>query len=161
MPIKPTNRYSGLGEPPCKATSAQSFFYSYFYPFLAEYRLSNHKIYKFQKFLDSSHVLLQKSKIEYLLFGHLGDCHLHFHLIPTKVQQPKALEVYNQIIESSTELGGVYSAEHGTGKRKCQDFIQCFGEGAADQVRNAKVAMDPDFLLNRGNVVEYKTSYDL
>ena len=91
----------------------------------------------------------------------MGDCHLHFHLIPTKVQQPKALEVYNQIIENSTKLGGVYSAEHGTGKRKRPDFIKCFGEGAADQVRNAKAAIDPGFLLNRGNVVEYKTSYDL
>ena len=91
----------------------------------------------------------------------MGDCHLHFHLIPTKVQQSKALEVYNQIIENSTELGGIYSAEHGTGKRKRLDFIKCYGEGAADQVRNAKAAIDPSFLLNRGNVVEYKRSYDL
>ena len=115
----------------------------------------------FSEFLDITHSILQTANIEYLLFGHLGDCHLHFHLIPTKVQQPKALEVYNQIIENSTELGGVYSAEHGTGKRKRPDFIKCFGEGAADQVRNAKAAIDPSFLLNRGNVVEYKTSYDL
>jgi len=115
----------------------------------------------FSEFLDITHSILQTANIEYLLFGHLGDCHLHFHLIPTKSQQTKALEVYNQIIENSTELGGVYSAEHGTGKRKRLDFIKCFGEGAADQVRNAKAAIDPSFLLNRGNVVEYKTSYDL
>ena len=115
----------------------------------------------FSHYLQKVHAKLQSNNIEYLLFGHLGDCHLHFHLIPTKVQQPKALEVYNQIIENSTELGGVYSAEHGTGKRKRPDFIKCFGEGAADQVRNAKAAIDPGFLLNRGNVVEYKTSYDL
>ena len=114
----------------------------------------------FPKFLEITHTILQTANIEYLLFGHLGDCHLHFHLIPNKVQQQKALEVYNQIIENATELGGVYSAEHGTGKRKRPDFIKCFGEGAADQVRNAKAAIDPGFLLNRGNVVEYKTSYD-
>ena len=115
----------------------------------------------FPEFLEITHSILQTANIEYLLFGHLGDCHLHFHLIPNKVQQQKALEVYNQIIENATELGGVYSAEHGTGKRKRPDFIKCFGEGAADQVRNAKAAIDPGFLLNRGNVVEYKTSYDL
>ena len=62
----------------------------------------------FQKLLDSAHRLLQKSKIEYLLFGHLGDCHLHFHLIPTKEQQNIALNIYDQIIEKSAELGGVY-----------------------------------------------------
>ena len=115
----------------------------------------------FPEFLDVTHSILQTADIEYLLFGHLGDCHLHFHLIPTKDQQHKALEVYYQIIEKSAELDGVYSAEHGTGKRKRPDFIKCFGEGAADQVRNAKAAIDPSFLLNRGNVVEYKTSYDL
>jgi len=116
---------------------------------------------KFSLFLETTHSMLQATNIEYLLFGHLGDCHLHFHLIPTREQQSKALEVYNQIIDSSTELGGVYSAEHGTGKRKRPDFIKCFGEGAVDQVRIAKAAIDPSFLLNRGNVVEYKSSYDL
>ena len=77
----------------------------------------------FQELLDSAHSFLQESEIEYLLFGHLGDCHLHFHLIPTQNQQTRALEVYNQIVEKSAELGGVYSAEHGTGKRKRNDFI--------------------------------------
>ena len=108
----------------------------------------------FPEFLDVTHSILQTADIEYLLFGHLGDCHLHFHLIPTKEQQHKALEVYHQIIEKSAELDGVYSAEHGTGKRKRPDFLKCYGEEAAEQVRSAKAALDPDFLLNRGNVVE-------
>ena len=108
----------------------------------------------FPEFLKTTHLILQTADIEYLLFGHLGDCHLHFHLIPTKDQQHKALEVYHQIIEKSAELDGVYSAEHGTGKRKRPDFLKCYGEEAADQVRSAKAVLDPDFLLNRGNVVE-------
>ena len=98
---------------------------------------------------------LQNSKIEYLLFGHLGDCHLHFHLIPTLKQQPRALEVYDQIVEKSAELGGVYSAEHGTGKRKRQDFVKCYGKEAVEQIRRTKAVLDPNFLLNRGNVIEY------
>ena len=109
----------------------------------------------FQELLDSAHSLLQKSEIEYLLFGHLGDCHLHFHLIPTKSQQPKALKVYDQIVEKSAELGGVYSAEHGTGKRKCSDFIKCYGNKGVQSLQKTKSVFDPDFLLNRGNVVDY------
>ena len=112
----------------------------------------------FQELLNSAHALLQKSKIEYLLFGHLGDCHLHFHLIPTRDQQPKALEAYNQIVEKSAKLGGVYSAEHGTGKRKRPDFLRCYGQGAVDQVHLTKSVMDPDFLLNRGNVIKFNPS---
>jgi len=50
----------------------------------------------FTDFLESTHSILQTANIEYLLFGHLGDCHLHFHLIPTKVQQPKAS--YQQVL---------------------------------------------------------------
>ena len=107
----------------------------------------------FQKFLDSAHDMLQKSEIEYLLFGHLGDCHLHFHLIPTRDQQQKALEIYQHIVQKSAELGGVYSAEHGTGKRKRNDFIECYGQEGTQQVLESKSALDPHLLLNRGNVI--------
>ena len=110
---------------------------------------------KFQELLDSAHTLLQNSKIEYLLFGHLGDCHLHFHLIPTPEQQPKALEVYDLIVEKSAELGGIYSGEHGTGKRKRQDFVKCYGDEGVRSLQKTKSIFDPDFLLNRGNVIEY------
>jgi len=68
------------------------------------------------------------------------------------------LEAYNQIVEKSAELGGVYSAEHGTGKRKRPDFLNCYGQGAVDQVHLTKSAVDPDFLLNRGNVVKFNPS---
>ena len=107
----------------------------------------------FQEFLNKTHNLIIKASIEYLLFGHLGDCHLHFHLIPTKNQQSLALEVYDKIVNISASLGGIYSAEHGTGKRKRMDFKQCFGNEAIDQVRLTKSIIDPDFLLNRGNVI--------
>ena len=73
-------------------------------------------------------------------------------MIPTQSQQQKALEIYKYIITKSAELGGVYSAEHGTGKRKHNDFIECFGNKGVQQVKKAKVAVDPYLLLNRGNV---------
>ena len=59
-------------------------------------------------------------------------------------------------MEKSAELDGIYSAEHGTGKRKRQDFIKCYGKEAVQQIRHAKEQLDPDFILNRGNVIEYK-----
>ena len=72
----------------------------------------------FNIFIKDVHDMLKKSKIDYLLFGHLGDCHLHFHLIPNKNNVKQSINIYNKIIDKSAELGGVYSAEHGTGKRK-------------------------------------------
>jgi len=107
----------------------------------------------FKKYLLFVHNIIQKNKIEYLLFGHLGDCHLHFHLLPSKENEKQALEVYRRIVQQSTKLGGVYSAEHGTGKRKRNDFIECYGEKAAEQVINIKKIFDPSMILNIGNVV--------
>ena len=58
-----------------------------------------------------------------------------------------------KIIKISTDLNGVYSAEHGTGKRKRNDFRKCYGEKAVEMVRNSKLPVDPYLLLNRGNVI--------
>ena len=107
----------------------------------------------FPEFLESTHSLIKQAGIEYLLFGHLGDCHLHFHLIPSKEQEQDAISIYNKIIDISSNLNGVYSAEHGTGKRKKIDFIKCYGENAVEQVRKTKLSFDPYMLLNKGNVI--------
>jgi len=52
--------------------------------------------------------------------------------------------------------GNAYSAEHGTGKRKRSDFIKCYGDQGVQSLRKTKSIFDPDFLLNRGNVIEYE-----
>ena len=107
----------------------------------------------FPEFLEKTHSLIRKANIEYLLFGHLGDCHLHFHLIPSKEQEREAISIYDNIIDISSKLDGVYSAEHGTGKRKKMDFIKCYGKEAVEQVRKTKLSFDPFMLLNKGNVI--------
>lgn len=47
-----------------------------------------------------------------------------------------------------------YSGEHGTGKRKRKDFLGCYGAAAVEEVKWCKAGLDPEFLLNRGNVFE-------
>ena len=110
---------------------------------------------KFRLYLEKVHTKLKKSNIEYLLFGHLGDCHLHFHLIPTKKQEKESLEIYDYLIDLSSKLGGVYSAEHGTGKRKRNDFKKCYGVEAVEMVKKLKNTIDPNNYLNRGNLISY------
>ena len=110
--------------------------------------------YNFSKFLENVHKIISKSKIEYLLFGHLGDCHLHFHLIPSSDQETRGKDVYNEIVKLSSSLGGVYSAEHGTGKRKRNDFIECYGKSAMQEVLESKLSVDCYSLVNKGNVIK-------
>ncbi len=108
---------------------------------------------RFAEFLSFTHALLNKNKLDYLAFGHLGDCHLHFSMMPEKSQLENATRVYEKIVAKSAELGGVYSGEHGTGKRKRADFLACNGQRGVDEIRKVKSALDPEYLLNRGNVV--------
>lgn len=110
----------------------------------------------FDEFISFSHSILQNNKIEYLLFGHLGDCHLHFHVIYTKEQTKIVKDIYQKIIRESAKLGGVYSAEHGTGKRKTIDFLECYGQDAIKQVQKCKLSFDPNNILNQGNIINIK-----
>jgi len=109
---------------------------------------------RFAEFLAFTHGRLGDEKLDYLSFGHFGDCHLHFTILPHKQDIERATGVYDEIVAKSAELGGVYSGEHGTGKRKRKDFLRCYGDEAAQRVLACKRAVDPRLLLNRGNVVE-------
>ncbi|MFH1476162.1 MAG: FAD-binding oxidoreductase [Verrucomicrobiota bacterium] len=109
---------------------------------------------RFREFLRFTHGVIRSAGLDYLVFGHLGDCHLHFTILPEKDQVTRGAEIYDRIIAESARLGGVYSGEHGTGKRKRLDFIHCYGPAAVAQVRQCKAAVDPLFLMNRGNVLE-------
>lgn len=109
---------------------------------------------KFTEFMEFTNNIIESENMDYLSFGHLGDCHIHFMILPEKEQLDRAVELYDKIIAKSAELGGVYSGEHGTGKRKRADFLRCFGSDAVEQVRKTKLALDPDLLLNRGNLFE-------
>lgn len=108
----------------------------------------------FAEFLAFTHATIDAQSLDYLSFGHLGDCHLHFTLLPHKQQIDTGVAVYDAIIAKSAELGGVYSGEHGTGKRKRNDFLCCHGDAGIASVTRCKQALDPHWLLNRGNVVK-------
>ena len=112
---------------------------------------------RFREFLDFTHTLLSEKNLDYISFGHLGDCHLHFTILPHKEQIDEAVAAYDRIVAKSTELGGVYSGEHGTGKRKRKDFLCCYGSGAVEQVRVARAVVDPQLLFNRGNVFQQES----
>ena len=79
---------------------------------------------------------------------------IYFHLIHSKDEQKIAEDIYANIVKESARLGGVYSAEHGTGKRKRNDFIECYGIKAVNQIKLCKRAFDEKMLLNQGNIIK-------
>ena len=68
----------------------------------------------------------------------------------------RAIEIGAEVLVKATKVDGVYSAEHGTGKRKTIDFFECYGQEAIDQVQKCKLAFDPNNILNTGNIITIK-----
>jgi FAD/FMN-containing dehydrogenase len=89
----------------------------------------------------------------YVIFGHIGDAHLHANILPSseeEVERGKQLMV--RLARQAASLGGTVSAEHGLGKRKRGLLsIQYTAEEIAAMCA-VKRRLDPGWLLGRGNL---------
>lgn len=102
--------------------------------------------------------------IHYAIWGHAGDCNLHLNLIPRTQEELKHAEkMYLRIISKAVqEYGGTLSAEHGVGKKginfagKWEPLLLfMYGDRGLREISAVKEALDPKFILNRGNMVPY------
>lgn len=99
--------------------------------------------------------ILRESGLEYVVFGHMGNCHPHIEIILKDMEDlRKAKECYDVLALRAFELGGSPSAEHGIGKLKRGYIGMMYGEEGIRQIRDVKRAFDPKLILNRGNMVE-------
>ena len=102
-----------------------------------------------------------KPGVHHVLFGHAGDCHLHFNFISdTKDELAMARKLYLELATKAVSLGGTLSGEHGMGKKtldvgdKAVPYAQLmFGASGMAQMASTKKSLDPGFLLNPGNIV--------
>ena len=100
---------------------------------------------------------LDAAGLEWVAFGHIGDSHLHINILPNSpAELEKGLRLYEQFARKAVALGGVVSAEHGIGKIKARYLSLMFSDREIDQMRQVKAALDPDLMLNPGNVLEYE-----
>ncbi len=96
---------------------------------------------------------LLKKDIDYVIFGHLGDNHLHINLLPETHQIDQAHDIYNILVKQILEWNGTVSAEHGIGKLKKNYFSQMVGESSLEELRSIKKMFDPNLFLGRGNIL--------
>ena len=96
---------------------------------------------------------LRAARLAYVVFGHVGDNHVHVNILPRDaVEAAAARELYGRFIERAVSLGGTISAEHGVGKLK-RDYLRAlYGEAALREMAALKRAFDPAAVLGRGNV---------
>ena len=98
---------------------------------------------------------LAASGLEHLTFGHVGANHLHVNVLPRDPADHAAGKaLYAQWAAQIIAWGGSISAEHGIGKLKRDLFRQMAGPETLQRMRELKRLLDPDGLLNPGNLME-------
>jgi D-lactate dehydrogenase (cytochrome) len=98
-------------------------------------------------------IIEENSDIHTILFGHIGENHLHFNLFPvSEKQKEKAYKIYEESVKKAVSLGGTGFAEHGIGKLKHKYLEIMYGkEGILDMVKIKKI-FDPFCILGLDNI---------
>lgn len=112
---------------------------------------------KFASFLRFYKEKLDESRLDYVIFGHIGDNHLHANIIPKNEAEARAAKhLYGRFIAQAIMLGGTISAEHGIGKLKSKYLYVMYGERFLNEMAELKKAFDPNGILGRGNMFDEK-----
>ncbi|MCM8802752.1 MAG: FAD-binding oxidoreductase [Candidatus Omnitrophica bacterium] len=98
-------------------------------------------------------VMRENLDIHTILFGHIGENHLHFNLFPIdEKQKERAYRIYEDSVRKAVSLGGTGFAEHGIGKIKHKYLEIMYGKtGILDMVKIKKI-FDPYCILGLNNI---------
>ena len=90
---------------------------------------------------------------QYVMYGHIGDAHVHVNMLPSTEQQAAtASALLNEFAAHAVELGGAVSGEHGLGKRKAHFLALQYSPQQINAMIEVKRRLDPQWLLGRGNL---------
>lgn len=94
---------------------------------------------------------LEECGLEFVMFGHVGDGHVHVNVLPRAAADlERAEELYMEFAAEAVRLGGSVAGEHGIGRIKKVFLPIQFGEADLAAMRAIKQALDPDTTLNPG-----------
>lgn len=89
----------------------------------------------------------------YVIFGHIGDAHLHINTFSETPQQfERAKDILASLARTAVTLGGTVGAEHGLGKRKAHLLAVQYTPAEIEAMREVKRRFDPQWLLGRGTL---------
>ena len=91
---------------------------------------------------------------QYVIFGHIGDAHVHVNLFSDPADPKHATELLLEFARQAVAFGGTVSAEHGLGKRQAHLLKLQYTEDQLDAMRAVKRRLDPGNILGRGTLFE-------
>jgi len=90
---------------------------------------------------------------KFVMFGHIGDAHVHTEVLPETDQEWKrATEIAVDLAKEVVAMGGTVGAEHGLGKRKAHLLPIQYASSDIEAMRSVKRRYDPQGLLGQGNL---------
>ncbi len=109
--------------------------------------------------MEFYHSTLAEAGLEYVVWGHIGDNHVHVNILPRNMDDlDLGKQLYKKFAKKAVEFGGSVSAEHGIGKIKHEYLEIMYGSAGINQMRAVKNILDPDNVFNAGNIfVEEKS----
>ncbi|MHC4592314.1 MAG: FAD-binding oxidoreductase [Planctomycetota bacterium] len=96
------------------------------------------------------HQRLEESGLEFVVFGHIGDGHVHVNILPkTAAEVEQAEELYMEFAREAVRQGGSVAAEHGIGRIKKEFLPIQFSESDSSANRIWKRCAPSSALLTR------------
>lgn len=88
----------------------------------------------------------------YVIFGHIGDAHVHINLFSDPADPQRATNLLRELAAQAVALGGTVSAEHGLGKRKAHLLELQYAPEQIEAMRAVKRRLDPAGILGQGTL---------
>jgi len=108
------------------------------------------------KVMDMYNSDLALKGLEFVIFGHIGNNHVHVNILPRNAEDYKTgKELYLQWSRQVVDWGGTVSAEHGVGKLKRAFLLEMYKEYGIGQMRELKRLFDPQGMINAGNMFTF------
>jgi D-lactate dehydrogenase (cytochrome) len=132
---------------------------------IAQRKAEYHKVHKIgtdmavpdealRDYLKFYRTTLEEQGMEYVIFGHIGNNHLHVNMIPRNNEEvDQGMNNYMMFAKRAVELGGTVAAEHGIGKLKRAFLEAMYGADGISEMQAVKSAIDSKWIINRGNMI--------
>ena len=106
-----------------------------------------------RRMLNFYHVRLLERGLDAVIFGHIGDAHVHVNILPSsQAEFDTGQNLMLEFARQAVALGGTVSAEHGLGKRKAKLLEIQYTPEQIEAMKAVKRRLDPHWLLNRGTL---------
>lgn len=96
-----------------------------------------------------------------VIFGHIGNNHLHVNLLPVDMAELEcAKALYLRWASRVVAMGGAVAAEHGIGQMKKALLAVQYPDHILEAMRRVRRALDPGGLFGRSVLVDVRVEYE-